>query len=203
MRVKITLICVIASAALTGCGGGSDSGATAKEASGSPSGTTAKGATGSAGSGKAGKENAPIPTSNVLHDLLEGLDKSGAPLSKAKFIETGDEICRRSGTRIETEVQRHKTEYGMGFGKHPNNKQELEVITDLVLPVIQAEAEALAQLEVPAGDEAEIAAIVKALEKGVAETEAKPSRARNKGAKNPLDEASKLSQQYGFKICGR
>ena len=205
MRVKIALIWVVAVASVaTGCGGGGNGGATAKEASGSTGAATAKGASGSTGSttANAANSNEPIPSGRVRDDLLEGLDTGGAPLSRAKFIRAGDKICRRGASRIETEVQRHKTEYGMGFGKQPNNKQELEVVTDLVLPVIQAEAEALAQLEAPAGDEAEIAAIVEALEKGVAETQAKPSRARNKAEKNPLDEASKLSQQYGFKICG-
>jgi hypothetical protein len=173
---------------LGGCGGGGSSDASGAEATEKSASTAAKQATEAGNGSSQGDESAP-PSA------------SGQPLTKREFIRLGDQICRRGGTKIVTELQKHKLEYGRGFGKQPTQKQNEEGLVDLVLPVIQSEAEEIAALEPPAGDEQEVAAIVRALETGVAETEAKPSLAGSvKG--NPLGEASKLSQEYGFKLCG-
>jgi hypothetical protein len=161
---------LVAAVIATGCGGGDDAG-TAGTSAGSTAGTT----------------------STASAD-------SGEPLTKEAAIKAGDRICGRVSRRIVTELQRHKTEYGRGFGAQPTEKQNQEGVVDLVLPQIEKEANELAALDVPAADEKEMAALVAALRKGVAETEADPAKALS--GPNPLDEAAALSRKYGFKVCG-
>jgi hypothetical protein len=124
---------------------------------------------------------------------------SSEPLTKAQFIKAADDLCRKGGETIRTDIQRNKEAYGMGFGNQPNNKEREEVTLDIIIPVIAIQTEEIAALVPPEGDEASIEAIVAALEKGVRVTEEEPSVVI-KGP-NPFEEASQLSQEYGFKVC--
>jgi hypothetical protein len=160
----------------------------------------AAGCGGSGADGSAGTAPSSTGSERDVANSDSGRAESPAPLTKAAFIKLGDEICRRGAARILSELQRHKTEYGRGFGAQPSQKQNEEGIVDLVLPVIEDEADEISELSAPRGEKAKIAAIVRALETGAAQTEAKPSTALS--GPNPLDEAAKLSKKYGFKICG-
>lgn len=190
MWLKITLVGLIAVAiALGGCGGGGDGGDTDGSGSSAQATNAASDAT-----------NAGNTAGSDGDDTSAQAD--GQPLTKAQLIEEGDKICRRTSAKIIEDWQREKENYGRGFGAQPSEKQNEEGLVDLVLPAIQEEAEEMAELVPPPADEAKIDAIVVALEKGVAQSEANPGAAFAPGAKNPLDEASKLSKAYGFKVCG-
>jgi len=190
MRFNVTLVALIAVAALVAAGGcGGDGDASGKDASASDA----------SGSTQASKTTAD--PGGAASDASKVAESSG-PLTKAELIKRGDKICSEASSKVVEELQVHKTEYGRGFGRQPTKKQNEEGLVDLALPVIQQEAEEIAALDAPAGDEDEIEAIAKALEEGVAKTEAKPSLAESSGAGNPLAKASTLSQAYGFKVCG-
>lgn len=183
MRFKMTFICLgVIAFVLVGCGGDggtTDSGSTA--ASGGGSTTT------SAGDGNGAS--------------ADGTEKVAAarPLTKKQFIKEGDLICKRFALIMLTELSSNKKKYGPGTSQ-PTAKQAEAGLLEVVLPQLQEEAEALDELPAPSGDEAEIASIIAALEKGVQRTEANPDLVSARP--NPLDEASKLSKKYGFKECG-
>jgi hypothetical protein len=186
MWLKITLVGLIAVAiALSGCGGGGDESDTGGAAS------TAEATNAASDATEAGSTSGDTSA-----------QADGQPLTKAQLIKAGDKICQRTSAKIVEDWQREKENYGRGFGAQPSEKQNEEGLVDLVLPAIQEEAEEMAELVPPPADRAEIDAIVVALEKGVAQSEANPGAAFAPGAKNPLDEASKLSKAYGFKVCG-
>ncbi|MEZ5076433.1 MAG: hypothetical protein R2725_03210 [Solirubrobacterales bacterium] len=126
---------------------------------------------------------------------------SGKALDKAAYVKKVDDICRNAEVEIRNSVQRNKGRYGMGFGAQPSTKQQEEVVVDLMLPVIAREAREIHALGAPSGDEAAVAAIVVALEKGVRETEARPSLSQ--GEQNPFSEAAELSKEYGLEVCGQ
>jgi len=74
------------------------------------------------------------------------------------------------------------------------------VITDVVAPGVRQQVEEIAELSAPSGDEAEVEAIVEAVESGADELESDP-KLLLEGA-NPLGEGSKLARAYGLKECG-
>lgn len=118
------------------------------------------------------------------------------PLTKAKLIEEGDLLCRRASLSISSELAPTEGKKA----KKPSKKETEEQIVDVVMPIIQREAGYLDALAPPPGDEDEMDAIVKALEDGVAKTEANPGLVLE--GKNPLAKAESLSRKYGFKVCG-
>ena len=184
-RPRLALAALAATAVLLlGCGGSGSAGSSGQ--------TSGAGATTDA-----------VAASNATSGAtgVSASQGAAAPVSRAVFIKRGDEVCGLFSGRIFNELQRHKTEYGRGFGNTPTQKQNEEGLVDLVLPLIEEEAGEIDALGAPKGDEQKVTAIVQALETGVAETRAKPSRAF-KGP-NPLDRAANLSKKYGFKVCGR
>lgn len=194
MRLNVTLVALVAIAALiaAGCGGSGDGGSsdsTSADGTNSSQASNTQNASGDAVAGDGGGAAA-------------GDGSSSEVLSKAEFIKQGDAICQKGGGRIFNELQRHKTEYGRGWGRQPSKKQNEEGLVDLVLPILREEVEELEALTPPPGDEAEIEAMLDAFEEGVEKTEAKPGLAESRGPNNPLAEASALSQKYGFKVCG-
>src|SRR4051812_43050555 len=80
---------------------------------------------------------------------------------QAKFVDSGDAICKKTDKTQERGIRDYLT-------KNPeaqNTKAGQEKMVMAVgLPPIQVEAEELAALEVPPGDEAKIAAIIEGIE---------------------------------------
>lgn len=122
-----------------------------------------------------------------------------AALSKAEFIKQGDAICTKGNESIDTEANEFAKENNVNTNK-PTKAQQEEVITDVVAPEVRKEGEEIAALGAPSGDEAEVEAIVAAVEGGADELEEEPSLLVE--GKNPLAKGSKLAGSYGFKVCG-
>jgi maltose-binding protein MalE len=122
-----------------------------------------------------------------------------AALSKAEFIKQGDAICTKGNQAIETEANEFAKENNVNT-KKPTKAQKEEVIVEVVAPDVRRQAEELAELGAPSGDEAEVEAIVAAVEEGADELEENPSLLIED--KNPLDKGSKLADSYGMKVCG-
>lgn len=119
-----------------------------------------------------------------------GDDDSASALTKAEFIKQADGICKQGEARIEVEAEK--------FGIETMADQE-KLVTDVVVPGIQAQAEKIADLGAPEGDEETIEEMVEAVENGAAELEANPLAGME--GKAPLGEASKIARAYGLKEC--
>jgi hypothetical protein len=124
---------------------------------------------------------------------------SDSALSKAAFIKQGDAICTKGDQQIETEANEFAEENDVDTEK-PTKAQQEEVISTVVAPAIRQQAEEIADLGAPSGDEETIEAMVAAVGRGADELEEDPGAVLD--GKNPLQEGSKLARAYGFTSCG-
>jgi hypothetical protein len=122
-----------------------------------------------------------------------------ATLSKAELIKQGDAICTKGNESVEAEANEFAKENNVNT-KKPTKAQKEEVITEVVAPDLRKQGEEIAELGAPSGDEAEVEAIVAAVEGAADELEETPSLLFE--GTNPLAKASKLAGGYGFKVCG-
>jgi hypothetical protein len=119
-------------------------------------------------------------------------------MTKAAFIKRADAICAKTDKTQEAALEDF-------FDQRPNAKptQALneKVVVVVGLPAVQTEAEEIAALPVPEGDEDEIQAIVDGVEEAVEKGEADPSSLVGKGTSGPFEAVGKLAGEYGFKAC--
>jgi hypothetical protein len=152
-----------------GCGGGSSS-------SGSTSDATAD----SGGSSTEAESSGPAP-------------------SKAAFIKEADAICGKADAVMTEEITDFAKENGIAIEKEePSEDQEVEIFDAVVLPNIGRQAEEIAALTPPEGDEATVEDITDTLSSEVAEAE----EVDGIPDESTLEEASKKAKAYGLKTCG-
>lgn len=120
-----------------------------------------------------------------------GDDGSASALTKAEFIKQADGICKKGEARIEVEAEE--------LGGPTTMAQQKELVTDVVVPGIQDQAERIADLGAPEDDEETIEEMIEAIEKGAAELEANPLAGME--GKAPLSDASKIARAYGLEEC--
>jgi hypothetical protein len=158
-------------AVVAGCGGG-----------GSSSDTTGGGTT----SGESGGST-------------ESSGSSGAAPTKAAFIKEGDEICTKDETELDKELEAFAEENNIDPEKGElSADQETELFQELVLPNIAKQAEEIAALTPPEGDEETIEELTDTLSSEVEEAEEEGGKPSN----DTLAGATKMAQAYGFKSCG-
>jgi hypothetical protein len=119
-------------------------------------------------------------------------------LTKAEFIKQGDAICKKGNLASETEVEEFAKKNGFKL-EEPSKDQAEEVVTEVLVPNLQRQAEELDALGAPKGDEAEIDALIVSLEEATAEFEKDPSSFFKETA---LAKPIRLENAYGFKVCG-
>lgn len=127
-----------------------------------------------------------------------GDDSGEETLTKAEFIEQGDEICSKAEERSEPEAEEFAEENGFNLEKATKGELE-EAIAAVLVPALNQQAEEIDALGAPEGDEEKIDAIVVALQDGAAEVEDDPGLVLEG---TPLKEASQLARDYGFEVCG-
>jgi hypothetical protein len=123
----------------------------------------------------------------------------GQALTKAEFIKQGDAICKKSNAQIEEEANEFAEENGIDKN-NPEQAQEEEVIATIVAPAVRSQAEAIAALGAPSGEEETVDTLVAAVEEGTEKMEADPKAVFE--GKDPLVKGSKLAKEFGFKVCG-
>lgn len=113
------------------------------------------------------------------------------PLSRARFIKEADAICAEglAATRRKAEAMLRRSK--------PNVLQR--VLLTVVLPAVEAKAEAVSALGVPRGDEQEIETMLRGIERGLAVTRANPDYASENG--NPFNSVRAAAERYGFQTC--
>ena len=129
-------------------------------------------------------------------------DAGAETLTKAEFIKRGDAMCQRANKEFQRDLQALGTENRKkGVTGRTLREEGIEISEKIFLPNTQSRADRLAAIPPPSGDEGEIEAIVKAIERGIAKGEEDPNTLFNQNA-YPFDEANQLQQKYGFKVCG-
>lgn len=133
--------------------------------------------------------------------VLAGCGSSDdSSLSKAEFIKQGDEICKSSSKQIESEAEEFAKENKVDTS-NPTKKQQEEVIEEVVAPGLRNEADELEALGTPKEDAAKAEAVLSALDSGVSEVEDEAAAVLS--SSNPLEKASRLAGEFGFKSCGQ
>jgi len=126
-------------------------------------------------------------------------DSGGAAPTKAVFIKEGDKICTDDEGELNKEVEAFAKEEGIDLEKGElTSDQETELFQEVVLPNIARQAEDLAALTPPEGDEETIEELTDTLTSEVEEAE----DAGGKPSDTTLAGATKMAQAYGFKSCG-
>ena len=122
---------------------------------------------------------------------------TASDLTKAEFIKQGDAICEKTDQAQEAALKVY-------LKKHPkatsSEEGEAQMVLIAGLPAIQVEAEELAALGAPEGDEEEVQAIVEGIEEAASKGEENPI-SLVKGTKNPFLAVDGLAAKYGFKVC--
>jgi hypothetical protein len=129
-------------------------------------------------------------------------DESASTLTKAEFIKQSDGICEQGNKEVESEAEAFAKENGIDTSK-PTTAEQEEVVSQVVAPAIQRQAEEIDAVGAPSGDEDEVEAIVEAVEAGAGEAEEDPSTIVEGKTSGPFTEANKLATEYGLKICGQ
>jgi len=128
-----------------------------------------------------------------------GSSSDSSSLTKAEFVKQADQICTKGEKSIEDGAEKFAEDNDVNTEK-PTKAQQEEVIQQVVAPDIRKQAEEIGDLGAPKGEEAEVEAIVTAVEDGADELESKPETLIE--GKNPLVKGSKLAKEYGLKVCG-
>jgi hypothetical protein len=126
---------------------------------------------------------------------------AGPALSKAEFIEQGDEICLEASKEYGEGIEDFLSENDVSQTKGPTPEQEEELFADVVLPRIKVEMEELRELGPPKGEEERVDAIFTGVEEVVAEGEEDPGSLA--GGKNPFVEPNAKAKAFGFEVCGQ
>jgi hypothetical protein len=122
---------------------------------------------------------------------------SEAPLTKAEFIRQGDVICQTGNQVSTTEINEFAKDNGFG-SKEPSQAQFEEIVTEVLVPNLERQADELDALVPPAEDEDEVEAIVDSLRGAISEIAKDPDSLQG----NVLAEPIRLEKAYGFKVCG-
>ena len=135
-----------------------------------------------------GSSNSPSNTNDDVGTLSP---------TKTKFIREADEICRAMDKEQDAAIEAF-------LSTHPEGQMSkaMEVaFTKIVgLQPVLAQADELADLSPPSGDEKKVGEIIQGIEDAVAEAEKDPSSILKK-AGGPFAEVDSMSEDYGFKVC--
>jgi hypothetical protein len=118
------------------------------------------------------------------------------PVAKVRFLAEADRICGSTNTRVRAAAD------GLLTGPaDPPPAEVRRVVVGVVAPALEAEVRAIRALGAPAGDEREVARIVDATERGIAEIRSDPVAALA-GPPPALRRAGRLARAYGSQQCG-
>lgn len=128
----------------------------------------------------------------------ESSDSSGEAPTKAAFIKEGDKICTDDEAELNEEIEAFAKEKGISTSEEPAEALQIELFHELVLPNIARQAEDLAALTPPEGDEATIEELTDTLSEEVEAAEEESGLPGEETLKGATDQA----RAYGFKSCG-
>jgi hypothetical protein len=124
--------------------------------------------------------------------LLIGCGGNEARLTKAQFLKQGNAICRQAGAE-QAELAGHYEKGQVAPG-------EFEVVTAVFVPPMEKELRRLKVLTPPQGDEKQVRAILKGIEKGVKDAKFDYLDLFVKQT-DPFVQANGQARNYGLDIC--
>jgi hypothetical protein len=126
-------------------------------------------------------------------------DSGGEGPTKDVFIKEADKICGEDEDEVVEEAEAFAEEKGIEIeNEEPSQALQAELFRQVVLPNIGRQAEEIAALTPPEGDEETIEDLTDTLSSEVAEAEEESGTP----AQDTLAGATKKAKAYGFKVCG-
>jgi hypothetical protein len=194
-KIVLMLAALLALAALVaGCGGG---GSSSSSSSSTDSAAEAESESSSSGESESSDESGADSESDGEDE--SGSDDSGAAPTKAAFIKEADKICGDADAVMAEEITDYAKENDIPIEKEePSEDQQVKIFHAVVLPNIHKQAEDIAALTPPAGDEETVEDITDTLLSEVEDAEGEDGIPDE----STLEEASQKAQDYGLKTCG-
>ena len=186
--------CLVAGVAsfAAGCGGGSDSS--------SPTGGGGKTAAEAEGTAGAGKAKKPSGGAEAAKPKVSGGggQASGSP-AKTKFVKSANAICEQGRKKLLVEVVTYVKQHG-GDPSAAGGKVTTEALQAVFLPKVQAQVDQIRALDPPAGDEAQVEAILDAMQAGIDKSKEVPVAPTN-GFGPYFKRSAALAKDYGLESC--
>jgi hypothetical protein len=146
-----------------------------------------------------GDSSSSSSSGSTSADTSESSESTGEAPTKAVFIKEADEICGDADGVMAEEITDYAKENDIPIEKEePSEDQQVEIFHAVVLPNIHKQAEEIAALTPPAGDEETVEDITDTLLSEVEDAEGEDGIPDE----STLEEASQKAQDYGFKTCG-
>lgn len=178
-KFALMLVALLALAAIVaGCGGGGSSSSSSSDSSTAAGGESESSDSGSSSSG----------------------DSGGKAPTKAVFIREADKVCGEADAELTEEITEYAKENGISVSgeEEPSEEQQLEILHAVVFPNLARQAEEIAALTPPAGEEETVEDITDTLSEEVKEAE----EADGVPDESTLEGASKKAKAYGLTTCG-
>ena len=130
-----------------------------------------------------------------------GADVTTSSLTKAEFIKQADAICEEAGEGIQEESIAYAEENGIDVDKEPSDEEKEELVTEVIVPNIEKQAEDIASLGAPSGEEDQVGSIIEGIESAAAETAEDPGSVIG-GSEGAFESVNEEAKEYGLKVCG-
>ncbi|MFL5869872.1 MAG: hypothetical protein ACJ75R_02235 [Solirubrobacterales bacterium] len=118
-----------------------------------------------------------------------------APITKAGFLAEADRICHFTNARVEAAADDL-----VEADRRPPPGKVRTVVLRIVVPTLRSEVDAIRALGSPAGDAAQVEAILEATERGIRQLAADPVAVLDRPPP-ALREAGRLARAYGSREC--
>lgn len=143
-------------------------------------------------SGDSGSSETSAPAETSAPD-------NGAPaLSKAEFIKQGDAICTETATTLAQGTKEFFGAAGLDESEEPSEEVQEELVGEVFLPAYQTQAEELAALGAPEGEEETVEGIVTGFEEAIADAEGDLGGAISD---DPFADVKAEAADFGFTVC--
>jgi len=129
--------------------------------------------------------------------LLQGCGGDSGSTTKAEFTKEAKNICNKAEQEREEVASKLILEYQEREENATPKKQEESVLR--LLKVYEKTTSALAELDVPEGEEQKVEALLKAREDAAAQVKASPATALHNGA--PFKKPDDLAKSYDLESC--
>lgn len=120
-------------------------------------------------------------------------------LSKAQFITQADKMCETSRKHLEREYAAYLRT--PSSTSESSSDTQTRVVNTILIPTYNSLVDRLVSLGTPSGDEAEITDFVRAIQAGLTEADAQPSKVFEE--RSPFSQAVKLAMAYGLTGCAK
>ena len=121
---------------------------------------------------------------------------TGAPTpTKAEFLQKANAICDAANAQLQADFEALGT-------TRPTQAQLERVVTDKLVPSVEAQIGDIRALGAPEGDEDQVKAILDAAGAGIAKVKADPALIASNDGQDPLKESNELANAYGLTRCG-